>query len=262
MNSDLFSLKKKVALVTGATGYLGKEMCIGLAESGAHVLVNSRSQSRALEFVEYLRGKGLSADSAVFDVCSEKEVKLYFDNISESNGIDIIVNNAYAGVGGTIETCATQNYRDSYEISVTATHNLIVNALPSLRKSVKKGGYASIINIASMYGMVSPDHRLYTSPEKSNPPFYGAAKAALIQLTKYAACEFGKEGIRVNSLSPGPFPKPDNNKEFINQLSNKVPTGRVGAAHEIKGPVIYLASSASSYVNGSNLIVDGGWTAW
>ncbi len=116
-----------------------------------------------------------------------------------------------------------------------------------------------------MYAMVSPDLGVYDSGNVANPPFYGAAKGALLQWTRYAACEFGKEGIRVNSISPGPFPSDavqEKDPDFIMRLAKKVPMGRIGLAKEIKGPTLFLASSASSYVNGSNLVVDGGWTCW
>jgi len=262
MSLNIFTLTGKVALVTGATGYLGREMCIALAESGAHVLVNSRNAQRATKLVNYLNEEGYSAESAVFDICLDDELKCFFE-IWGNKTIDIIINNAYAGKGGTIETSTSKEYMSAYEISITATHNLIVHALPNLRQAVRDNGYSSIINIASMYGVVSPDLSLYSNPESSNPPFYGVAKAALIQFTKYAACEFGKENIRVNSISPGPFPNKETNKpEFIRVLSKKVPLGRVGDAAELKGPIIFLASEASSFINGENLVVDGGWTIW
>jgi NAD(P)-dependent dehydrogenase (short-subunit alcohol dehydrogenase family) len=116
-----------------------------------------------------------------------------------------------------------------------------------------------------MYAMISPDQRIYESASGVNPPFYGAAKAALLQWTRYAACEFGAEGIRVNSISPGPFPSElvqKGSPAFIEKLANKVPMGRVGQSAEIKGPILFLASSASSFVNGANIVVDGGWTCW
>src|SRR5690606_4537389 len=127
-----------------------------------------------------------------------------------------------------------------YDVSVVAAHNLIQAALPLLREAVKNSSDASIVNISSMYGVVSPDIRVYKNKLHANPPFYGTAKAALLQLTKYAACEFGPEGIRVNCLSPGPFPNIDvqeNQADFIADLSNKVPMSRIGQAHEIGGPV-------------------------
>jgi NAD(P)-dependent dehydrogenase (short-subunit alcohol dehydrogenase family) len=119
--------------------------------------------------------------------------------------------------------------------------------------------------MGSMYGMVSPDQRVYESKRVANPPFYGAAKAALLQWTRYAACEFGPEGIRVNAISPGPFPSTDvqaANPDFVATLANKVPMGRIGHAKEIQGPLSFLISDASSFVNGTNLVVDGGWTCW
>ncbi|MCK6263257.1 SDR family oxidoreductase [Vibrio sp. ZSDE26] len=256
-----FSLNEKVALVTGATGYLGREMCIGLGEAGANILVNSRSEENAQALVSELKSKGLKAEKAVFDVSVEQEVEQFF--LHYSGDINIIVNNAYAGSAGTIESSNGQFYLDAFDISVVSAHNILQKALPKLRDSVRRVGDASVINIASMYGVVSPDLRIYSSPSGSNPPFYGAAKAALIQWTKYGACEFGKEGIRFNSISPGPFPNPEtNNVDFRKVLENRVPLGRVGHSEEVKGPVVFLASSASSFVNGSNLKVDGGWTAW
>ena len=142
---------------------------------------------------------------------------------------------------------------------------MLIASLVGLRNSVKEIGDASVINIASMYGLVSPDLNIYDTVQSSNPPFYGAVKAALIQWTRYAACEFGPEGIRVNSISPGAFPSElvqKENPEFIRRLEHKIPMGRIGQAGEVCGSVVFLASMASSYVNGSNLAVDGGWTSW
>ncbi|RTZ14654.1 SDR family oxidoreductase [Vibrio aquaticus] len=261
MNRNLFSLSGMTALVTGASGYLGQEMCIGLAEAGATVLVNSRSEAKAAELVERLISKGFVAEEAIFDVTDENAVAEFFS--AYQSDINIIVNNAYSGSAGTIESSHGSSYLDAYIIAVKSVHHIVNSALPHLRSSVGKMGYASVINIGSMYGVVSPDPNLYESAETTNPPFYGAAKAALIQLTKYSACEFGRENIRFNSISPGPFPNlATNNDHFVNNLSSKVPMGRVGKAEEIKGPLVFLSSEASSFVNGANLIVDGGWTIW
>lgn len=129
---------------------------------------------------------------------------------------------------------------------------------------IKRGG-ASVVNVASMYGQVSPDPRIYGNSGSNNPPYYGAAKAGLIQLTRYMACHLGHFNIRVNSLCPGPFP-PESIKEknpaFYNQLCFKNPLGRIGEAHEVAGPVVFLLSAASSFITGANLAVDGGWTSW
>lgn len=262
--SELFSLEGKVALVTGATGYLGSAIVYGLAEAGAHVLVNSRSEERCRKLVDRVVAAGYSAESAVFNVTSEQAIESFFSS-SNINQIDIIVNNAYSGGSGNVESSELNDYIDSYSVTMLAAHMLVKQALPFLRHAVRKFGQASVINIGSMYGMVSPDQRLYETAEQANPPFYGAAKAALLQWTRYAACEFGRENIRINSLSPGPFPShfvKHSKPNFVKQLSNKVPLGRVGNASEIVGPAIFLASEASSFVNGANIVVDGGWTSW
>lgn len=262
--AEIFSLAGKTALITGATGYLGTAMAFVLAEAGAKVLVNSRSEVRGNDLVHRIRAAGWQAEPAVFDVCNLVSVQGFFEGYA-SDALDILVNNAYVGGAGSVELSAAESYGKSYEVTLLAAHNMLQQALPCLRKAVQQSGDASVINIASMYALVSPDQRIYDTPKAVNPPFYGAAKAGLIQWSRYAACEFGREGIRVNSISPGPFPSEavqSGNPSFIQALAQKVPLGRIGQADEIKGPVLFLASSASSFVNGANLVVDGGWTSW
>lgn len=261
---EKFSLSGKNILVTGATGYLGQSMVWALAEAGANVLVNSRTHIHCQELVTSLLNAGFSAENAAFDVSSEDSVSQFFKQRGDF-ALHCLINNAYTGGAGTIKTVDSDSYRQSYEMSVISAHNLLRTALPSLRLAVVASGDASVINVASMYGMVSPDLRIYDNAESSNPPFYGAAKAALIQWTRYAACEFGPESIRINCISPGPFPSPstqEKSSRFVERLSSKVPLGRVGKAHEIQGAVLLLASSASTFINGTNIAIDGGWTSW
>lgn len=261
---NLFNVEGRTALITGATGYLGEQMSWALAEAGALVLINSRSHLKAAALADKICQAGLRARPAAFDIVKERDLSALL-NEAVQGPLHILINNAYCGGSGTISTAAPKDYAESYEVSVTAAHGLIQAALPLLREAVKSVSDASIINISSMYGAVSPDIRMYKNKLHSNPPFYGAAKAALFQLTKYAACEFGPEGIRVNCLSPGPFPNinvQENQSDFIAALSDKVPMSRIGQAHEIRGPILFLASPASSFVNGANIPVDGGWTAW
>ena len=259
-----FSLNGRNILLTGATGNLGKAMAWALAEAGGHIYVNSRSHEKCKVLVDAITKAGYSAQIAVFDVENENEVSQFFSN-TKLYELHCLINNAYAGMSGTIETAETKDYLKSFEISVIATHNLFRHSLLALRQAVAKSGDASVINIASMYGIVSPDIRIYKSLSTANPPFYGTAKAALLQWTRYAACQYGREGIRVNSISPGPFPSDliqKNSPDVIKFLKDKVPLGRIGMAHEIQGAVLLLASQASTYINGSNLTIDGGWTSW
>lgn len=262
--SKLFSLEGKTILLTGAAGHLGRAMSRGLGEAGAHLLVNGRNDERVRALVAELQASGMSAEAAVFDVTRQDQIVEYFQG-QPALALHALVHNAYHGGAGSIETGEAASYHQSYDVSVVAAHNLMRAALPNLRAAVQEAGDASFITIASMYGIVSPDPRLYASKQVANPPFYGAAKAAMLQWTRYAACEFGRDGIRINAISPGPFPSrqvQENDGDFVDRLSDRVPLGRIGNPDELKGPVVFLASEASKYVTGANLVVDGGWTCW
>lgn len=264
VNQLSFSLDGKFALVSGATGYLGREIAQALAEAGAHVYVNGRDKHKVESFVLELKSKGFFAESAVFDMLNNNEVTSFINQISTQK-LNIIVNNAYCGGAGNILTSTDADYRSAYEIGVVAPQFLVKNSLHLLRAAVKNDKDASIINIASMYGIVSPDLRIYSNEKHANPPYYGAVKAAIIQWSRYAACEFGSLGIRVNSISPGAFPNNLIRKagaEFVKSLEDKIPLGRVGQPEEVAAPIVFLASSLAKYVTGANLVVDGGWTAW
>lgn len=253
--SDLFSLQGRVAVVTGAAGHLGAPMARALAAAGAKVYLLGRNPAP----LEALRGQiGSRATAAIVDVTDAGQVSGFLQNIAEQR-LDVLVNNAYAGA-----TPDGDAFARAYEITVTAAFRLVRESLPLLRNAVKAAGGASVINIASMYGMVSPDPRVYED-SPPNPPFYGAAKAGLIQLTRHLAAELGPEKIRVNAISPGPFPSPASQQNFpklMGNLEKKLPLGRLGQPEELAGAVAFLASDAASYVTGINLPVDGGWTAW
>ena len=144
-------------------------------------------------------------------------------------------------------------------MSLTSVFKCVKAALPLLKKS--KG---VILNITSMYGYIAPDYRIYDGIKFTNPPSYGAAKAGVIQMTKYLASFLSPYQIRVNCLSPGPFPHSDTqkNQQFMNQLADKNPLNRIGKSHEIKGATALLCTEASSYITGQNICVDGGWAIW
>ncbi|MGA4604091.1 SDR family NAD(P)-dependent oxidoreductase [Pseudoalteromonas maricaloris] len=257
----MFSLENKIFLVTGATGYLGREISKGIAAAGGKVLVNARTLEKAESLCNEIESLGGIASPAIFDVCDSTSIKEWASQQSE---IDGIVNNAYAGEAGTIESATAAQFLNAYSIAVIAANELFQSVLPLLRKSAKSGNCPSVVNISSMYGFVSPDLSIYESKSVANPPFYGAAKAALHQWSKYGAVEFGCEGIRFNTVSPGPFPNTkvqQDNPEFVSKLIAKSPMNRIGKPDEISGPTVFLLSPAASYVTGSNIAVNGGWTA-
>jgi NAD(P)-dependent dehydrogenase (short-subunit alcohol dehydrogenase family) len=265
--SSLFRLDGRVAFLSGAGGWLGRPMAKALASAGAHVVLNGRRQDILEDFVNELKSAGLSASVACFDVTDETSVRRHIDQIGQQHGrLDILVNNASSGRPGTIETATVADFDQLYRVNVTAAFQMLQLCLPLLRKAAEgTNGGASVVNIASMYGSVSPDPSIYGSSGANNPPYYGAAKAGLIQLTRYAACHLASERIRVNCISPGPFPSPqalERDPGFRGRLSAKNPMHRTGEPSELAGPLLFLASDASSYVTGTNLAVDGGWTAW
>jgi NAD(P)-dependent dehydrogenase (short-subunit alcohol dehydrogenase family) len=261
--NKLFDLSGRTALITGAGGYLCSEMAVGLAEAGASVLLWDSSEE-ALSRVKLLIP---DADIRAIDLLDQHALTLALDQLqAERQTLDIVINGAYAGGAGTSEQATPVDFESAWRISATASFMIAQGLRPLLRHSAtQRGATSSVINISSMYGMVSPDVRVYDRPQGANPPFYGAAKAGLLQLTRYWATEFAPDRIRVNAISPGPFPNPRvqaADPDLCARLSNRVPLHRVGQAAELIGPALFLASDASSYVTGHNLVVDGGWTVW
>lgn len=179
--------------------------------------------------------------------------------IARFGRLDVLVNATCHSIGKKVEDLEPDEFDLANRVNLTGTFVLAREAA----QAMGEGG--SIILFASMYGLVSPDPRLYEAPMNPNPIEYGVGKAGIVQMTKYLAVYWGGKGIRVNAIAPGPFPNPavqSRDPDFIRRLSNRVPLGRIGHPEEIGGVVAFLASNASTYINGETISVDGGWTAW
>ncbi len=257
-----FRLDGKTAFISGADGHLGRQMALALGRAGAHIIANGRDAAKLAAFVNELKAEGISTETAAFDVMDLPTLRAYFERLTH---LDILINNAVTMRPNAFAAVTPEDFDTAYRSAVVAAFEAARSARPALARAVAERGDASVINIASMYGTVSPDMRLYNSPAQMSPPHYGAAKAALIQLTRHLASELGPEGIRANALCPGPFPRDavtQQDPEFAGRLAARTMLCRVGSASEIGGPVLFLASPAASFVTGSVLMADGGWTAW
>ncbi len=264
---EYFTLKNRVILLTGAAGYFGSTIAKGLVSAGAEVILAGRTEQSLRLLSKNLINAGGKAQPLVLELSDDDSrcnaiawIKKHYSRL------DGIVNNAYSGRAGALENIAVDDFSMACSQNLSGPFHLIQQALPILQETaVKNDGGTSIVNVASMYGKVSPDPRIYGDSGQNNPVHYGATKAGLIQMTRYLACHLADRNIRVNSVSPGAFPRPEVGEtapDFLGRLEQKIPMGRVGRAEEVIGPVLFLLSSASSYVTGADLPVDGGWTAW
>ena len=264
---ELFDLTDRVAVVTGGYGQLGSQMCDALAEAGANVVVAARTYEKCVEKADALSEEHNEAMAVEVDVTNEKSVERMMEEVVDAfGGIDILVNNAYdaRGYGVDFEDLTVEEWERTLEGCVTQAFLCAQNALPYLRES----DYGSIVNIGSIYGVVAPDHRMYGDADINNPPTYGAAKAGVIQFTRWLASYVADEGIRVNSISPGGFYSEamedveDYTDVFVPEYEFRTPLGRMGDETDMKGIIVYLASDASKWMTGQNILLDGGWTTW
>jgi NAD(P)-dependent dehydrogenase (short-subunit alcohol dehydrogenase family) len=262
--ADLFSLDGRVALVIGGAGLLGGEITHAFAELGATVIVASRDIGRTGEFLEILRQRfpEAAAHALAVDITDPAAIRELMARVAAiaPGGLDILVNSGWSGRKNTFDSISDEDWDLDIEVCLSGVFRSIKAAVPLLKP--RRG---NILTIASMYGHVAPDYRLYDSERFANPPSYGAAKAGVIQLTKYLASFLSPHGIRANCISPGPFPFESThreNPEFIARLAAKNPLNRIGKPHELKGAAVLLCSAAGSYMTGQNICVDGGWAVW
>jgi len=269
-SGELFSLANKVVVVTGGAGLLGQVFCQALVDAGAHVAIVDLDLASAETVAKRINKSDAQRVIAVgSDITSPESVTQMVANVVKQLGrIDVLVNNA-ASKGSSLdaffesfEDYSLKTWREVMSVNIDGLF-LVAQAVG---KQMKKQGGGSIIQTSSIYGVVAPDQRIYEGSEYNGRPIntpavYSASKSAVNGLTNYLATYWASSKIRVNSLTPGGIAS-GQNSEFNKKYSNRVPLGRMGEATELVGALIYLASDASSYVTGQNLIVDGGLSAW
>ncbi len=262
--ADLMSLKGKTALVVGGAGLLGGEISHGFAELGAELFIASRDLEKCRTFIGGLerRYAGVTAHALAVDITDPASIKQLLADVAAATGgsLDVLVNSGWSGRKNSFESISDEDWDLDIEVCLNGVFRTVKAAVPLLKQ--KRG---NILTIASMYGHVAPDYRLYDGDKFVNPPSYGAAKAGVLQFTRYLASFLSPHGIRANCISPGPFPfesTQKDNPDFIARLSAKNPLNRIGNPHELKGAAALLCTEAGSYITGQNICVDGGWAIW
>lgn len=272
--ADKFRLDGKVAVITGGSGLLGNKHADAISEMGGIPVIIDIDQHKIDETVQRIKDTySVEVMGCMCDITDKDSVRSMVARITEHFGkIDILINNASFSVKGRIpegmfapiEEYPLDLWEMALKVNLTGTF-LITQAVGKIMVKQKRG---AIVIVASDVGIISPDHRIYkglgTGPDKipfNTPIWYSTSKAALINFTRHLATHWAKHNIRVNSVSPaGVYDKHD--PEFVARLSNLIPLGRMAHKDEYKGAIVFLVSDASSFMTGSNLIIDGGRTCW
>lgn len=256
------SITGKRILLVGATGVLGRGYARAFVEEGASVAIADRAQSDVLAYASELGCFGVE-----MDVASEDSVAAGVKAAHAAlGGFDGVVNNAAATGEGLMAAGEAFAPFEDYPLAVwqkTLDVNLTGTFLVAREagKRMKQDGGGSLVNVASIYGLVGPDHRIYEGQPFKSFPGYSASKAGVLGLTRWLATWWGQDGIRVNCVTPGGVFN-GHNEAFVQAYANRTPMGRMAERDEMIGMMIYLLSDASSYCTGQNFAVDGGFTAW
>ena len=268
---EFFDLKGRVAVVTGGAGLLGAEFCWTLARAGAAVVIADLDGEAAANLAASLSQSGHSALGAGTDVTSADSVQGMVDSaLGNYNQLDILVNSAALDPkfdpqskkphSGAFEDCPLDLWQQALDVNITG----MFLSCQAVVKPMLEQGSGVIINVASIYGLTAPDQRVYQregEPHQYKPVYYTVTKAGVLGMTKYLAAYYAGKNIRVNALTPGGVFN-DHSDEFVKAYSARAVLGRMAEKDEMNGALLFLASDASQYMTGANLIVDGGWTAW
>lgn len=268
---ELYDLTGRAAIVTGGAGLLGRQFCKTLAEAGAAVTVADIDLAAAEKIAADLAESGFRVQAVQVDVTSPASVQNMVDaTVAAFGQLDILVNSAamdpkfdpdHAGSHtNAFEDYPLTSWNEAVNVNLTG---MFLCCQAAAREMVKKG-QGSIINLCSTYGLAAPDQRIYKKegqPQQYKPVFYSVTKAGVLGLSRYLAAYYAGTAIRTNSLTPGGVFN-NHDDEFNKAYSYRTIMGRMAHQHEMSGALLFLASDASSYMTGSNVVVDGGWTAW
>ena len=264
LGKNFFDLTEKVVVLTGAAGRLGREYANSLSEFGANVVLADLDYDSSQQLVKLLKQKFKTEPFAIkVDLSDQKSVKKMTSQIIKKySHIDVLINNAMFSENPkdritTFEKYSLSSWNNAIGVNLTG----ILFCCQEICPIMAKQKYGNIINISSIYGMVGSDQRIYGKSKLNSSPVYAVTKGALLNFTRYLASYWHMSGIRVNSLSLGGV-KDNQDKQFIKNYSNKTMIGRMARKDDYNGAIIFLSSDASSYMTGSNLVIDGGWTAW
>ncbi len=257
---NLFSLENKAVVVFGGAGYLGKAVTRAILAHGGKVVVADANETAfgSGDFSDIRNHP--NAVTLRCDMGRVADIQAAYNLCRERHGFfNGLVNLVYYGRQMTIETGTDEDVAFALEGGVGQVFRATREAVPYFKE---KGGV--IVNTASMYGLSTPDYRIYGNSGQNNPPGYGMAKAAVINFTSYSAANLAKYGIRVNAVAPGPVPDPAKNPpaDFLGELAKKTMLGRVGKPEDLAGAFVYLLSDASAFTTAETLVCDGGWTKW
>ena len=269
---EKFSLVGRTALVTGGAGLLGRQFTLALGEAGAKVVVADLDVEAAQAHAQTLMATGITALAVGVDVTDVESVsEMVQRTVAEFSSLDVIVNSAAldpkfdpenlsSQSANAFETYPLDNWKQAIDVNLTG---MFLTCQAAARQMLQQN-YGVMINICSTYGLVGPDQRLYEhsdGPQQYKPVYYSVSKAGVLGLTRYLATYYAGKPIRVNALTPGGVYN-QHDEAFLRAYSARTVMGRMAQPDELSGAVVFLASEASSYMTGANLIVDGGWTAW